>query len=479
MRRSCACLLPMTCTIRRSQVKLAFAWSILGLGLAVVTWFGAMIDPGLVKHGTLLAVLPLAIGYDNSVPVLLFKVSRYPFSHGSLGAIRSLGRVGVPIHAVIEDRFVPYALSRYLTSPIHLSPQLAERPAELVSKLKGIAERMGIRPILLPTDDEAALLTASHAATLRSHFITSEAGAELVSTLASKAGLYRLCMQHGVPTPATAFAKTRSEVVSLSETMRFPIVVKNSDPWIRLSQPAVRATTPVASREELLAMASSWPAAAHVILQEYIPDEAAEDWIFHAYCDRSSRALVAFTGLKQRSWPPRAGVTTAAIALPNDALSARATTFLKAIGYQGIVDTDWRFDARDGEFKLLDFNPRPGANFRLFTTEKDIDVIRAMHLDMTGRDVPAASPVSGRRLIVENLDLASRLFGRANAPAATKHRHSSTETAWFASDDPLPFFAMGVRFSGVAIRHLATAALRPLLRPATATQSRTSKSGGL
>jgi len=38
------------------------------------------------------------------------------------------------------------------------------------------------------------------------------------------------------------------------------------------------------------------------------------------------------------------------------------------------MDLDYRFDKRDGQYKLLDFNPRIGAQFRLLVDDNGLDV---------------------------------------------------------------------------------------------------------
>jgi D-aspartate ligase len=395
------------------------------------------------------------VKFDSSVPVLVLKIGRYPLSHGILGAIRSLGRAGVPVYAVSEDRFVPYAFSRFLTGQVLLPTTGREDAAVLLQALSRIAQRLGSKTILLPTDDEAAVFVAEHAATLGANFVLSTIEPGLPRMLASKRGLSRLCGQHNVPIPATHFARSVDEVLTYAHTARFPIVIKNSEPWVRITVPAVKATTIVESQEALASLASTWTSDPQVILQEYIPKACAEDWIFHAYFDTTSNPLVAFTGFKQQSWPPYAGVTTAAIALPNADLANTATAFCRAIRYRGVADMDWRLDHRDGRYKLLDFNPRIGANFRLFVSESGIDVVRAQHLDLTGRSVPTAPQVFGRRLIVENLYLASRLARGMDQTAKRAHPHGRIEFAWFAADDPLPFFVMALRFAGQILLRLA------------------------
>jgi predicted ATP-grasp superfamily ATP-dependent carboligase len=389
--------------------------------------------------------------YDTSVPALLFKIGHYPISHGILGAIRSFGRVGVPVYAIAEDRFVPYAYSRFLTHQILLRTSGREDADSILESLFEIGNRLGRKSLLLPTDDEAATLAAEHSTALSTKFILPAVAPRLPRLLASKRSLRLLCNQHGVATPATEYARSITDVLAFAETAHFPIVIKNSDPWTRLTTPAVRATTIAKTREALLSMAATWTEEPQVILQEYIPGECAEDWIFHAYCDRNSKPLVAFTGRKQRSWPPSAGVTTAASALPNEGLQTTATKFCDDIGFSGILDMDWRLDLRDGQYKLVDCNPRIGANFRLFVNEAEIDVVRAAHLDLTGRGVPASTQVFGRRLIVENLDFVSRMVATTAQPTDARNGEEQIELAWFAIDDPLPFLIMAIRFLGQAL----------------------------
>jgi predicted ATP-grasp superfamily ATP-dependent carboligase len=142
----------------------------------------------------------------------------------------------------------------------------------------------------------------------------------------------------------------------------------------------------------------------------------------------------------------------------NATLADQATAFCRHLGYHGIVDLDWRFDRRDGQYKLLDFNPRVGAQFRLFQNTDGTDVVRALHLDLTGRRVPPTDEVIGRRLIVENLDAAARLAYRSTATgswASGPDRGGPTELAWSAPDDPLPTLNMTLRFGWMVAQRLA------------------------
>jgi predicted ATP-grasp superfamily ATP-dependent carboligase len=195
-----------------------------------------------------------------------------------------------------------------------------------------------------------------------------------------------------------------------------------------------------------------------MIVQEYIPRDQAQDWIVHLYCDANSDCVVLFTGVKLRSWPPHNGPTASAYTMANPELGRLAERFCKEIGFRGIADLDWRLDLRDGKYKLVDFNPRVGNQFRLFETEQGIDVVRALYLDLTGRAVPAGTARTGRRLVVEHIDVVARpaYRGGNGYPAAPPPPPPvSTEFAWLSKDDFLPFLAIWPRLVkplGAALR---------------------------
>lgn len=400
----------------------------------------------------------MSLSVDQSVPVLIVKIGHYPLHHGGVGAIRSLGRLGVPVYAVTEQRFTPAASSRYLTKAFPW-PTTGSEPAEdLVAGLRKIASALPGRAVAVPTDDEAAVLLAEHADELSEHLLLPSVPRDLPRSLASKHGLSQLCAKHGVPTPRSALIESRTELDSVAGAFAFPIVLKNSEPWLRLASPAVGGSTLVWTPEELRAVAANWPDEPHVLVQEYLPREESTDWIAHI--TRHEAGLVTFTGVKVRSWPPHAGVTTYAYSVANPELAAITERFCAEVGFTGIADLDWRLDHRDGKYKLLDFNPRVGAQFRLFETHDGIDVVRAQHLALSGRPVPASPQVDGRRFVVEHLDMPARFAYRKSRPVPGSAGSGSTELAWLAADDPLPAFVTATKFVRPAVKHLAARVAR-------------------
>src|SRR5947207_15058151 len=113
------------------------------------------------------------------------------------------------------------------------------------------------------------------------------------------------------------------------------------------------------------------------------------------------------------------------------------------------MDLDYCVDKRDGQYKLLDFNPRIGAQFRLFEDRAGVDVVRALYLDLTGKRVLRARPIEGRTFIVEFHDLVASL-GYIRQGGLTLHAwwrslKGTREWAWCSRDDPLPCLMMCLR----------------------------------
>jgi len=385
---------------------------------------------------------------EMTVPVLVLKVGRYVLHHGAIGIIRSLGRMGVPVYAVVEDRFTPAAVSKYLTGAFVWETHGLDAQ-RLLEGMAIIGERLNRPTIVIPTDDAAAILIAEQGATLQRWFLFPQQPATLPRTLANKRELYLLCSRIGVASPEAVFPNSIDDVHKFVERVTFPIVAKAAESW--LLPVGARTTSILRTPEQAYAIYRN--AESHrvpnLIFQEYIAPAYSEDWFYHGYRNMRSDCCVGFTGRKLRSYPPFAGPTTLGKAVINDPLQQQAEALLDGISYSGIMDLDYRLDKRDGQYKLLDFNPRIGAQFRLFENHAGVDVARALYLDLTGRRVSRSRPITGRTFIVEFHDLAASI-GYFRQGWLTLHEwrlslNGTRELAWLSRDDPLPFLMMCIR----------------------------------
>ena len=386
----------------------------------------------------------------NRVPVVVLKFDPNVFHHGALGIVRSLGRLGIPVYAVQEDRWAPMAHSRYLRRSLPWMDAAADRAN--VTRLLELGRTLGERPILIPTDDVASIFVAEHRPELESSFRFPVVDPTVVRSLCSKQGLYHLCKQFGVPAPETWFPRSREEVGDLLEKVTYPLVLKAIDPWLLRGATKLPSVLIVEDSNELLRRYDEMedPYEPNLMIQEYIPGGPESVWMYNGYFNEQSESLVHFTGQKLRQHPPYTGMTTLGICQANEVVEATTKQFLKSVGYRGIVDMGYRYDCRDGQYKLLDVNPRIGATFRLFVGRSGVDVVRALYLDLTASPVEASQAVDGRRWLVENHDVVSSLRyirdGRLSAFGWWNSLQGVDERAWFASDDLLPFAMMAWRF---------------------------------
>jgi len=390
---------------------------------------------------------------DTSTPAVVLKLDANPMHHGGLGAIRTLGRLGVAVYGVHESALAPAANSRYLHGRWFWQPD-PEDTERLRTGLEQLAARIGRRAVLIPTDDAGAIFLAEHGAGLRKWFLFTAPPADLPRRLAGKYSMYTLCRELGVPCPLAAVPGSLDEARQFAAAAGFPLIAKLTAPWQRRGNggQALRSTTIVGSAAELDAVyQASGGDGSSLMLQEFIPAEPGGDWFFHGYCDAASVCRPAFTGVKDRSYPAHAGLTSLGHSASNARLSGEMARLFTRLSYRGIMDLDLRRDPRDGRYKLLDFNPRLGAQFRLFRDTAGIDVVLAQYLDLTGqpwpgRDRAAGEQVSGRRFLVENYDPISAVRywrdGELGVRAWAASLRGIDEAAWFARDDLRPFGLM-------------------------------------
>ncbi len=385
---------------------------------------------------------------DASTPVVVLIASRAPLLHGAMGVVRSLGRLGIPVYLASDGRPMPTVRSRYLAGSFTVVHDPAE-PGRLAAALEGVGRQLGRRAVLVPIDDVGALAVNDHADRLAGWFLFPRPDPGLARTLASKRELHLLCRRLGVPSPETVFPQDREDVLGFLERARPPVVVKAIDPLLLYQRPGARSVVIAHTQEELLA------AYDRMEVPERPEPYAAGVHPRRPGVDLDVQRLpgppLPLPGRLHRHASNASAFPTPARPRSGSADATRrwneaTTEFLAAVGYQGVVDLGWRYDARDGRYKLLDVNPRIGGTFRLFVASNGMDVARALYLDLTGQPVPAAAARDGRKWLVEPNDLqASLLYWREGTLTPGQWLGSLRgveEAAWFARDDLAPFLAM-------------------------------------
>lgn len=397
---------------------------------------------------------------DTTVPAVIL----YTYHYGQVGLLRTLGRLGVQVHGVDPHSSSPGFFSRYCKRKFIWDVD-GSSPNASVEYLLAVAKKIGRRSILIHTTDSGSGWLADNADALSEGYIFPKISKDIVQTLADKKKLYFLAQKYGVPTPEACFPNSLDEAQEFIKNITFPVVMKEI---YRAGSPRIGKQMFIAkNKSELLKYYQLYEnfKDPNFMLQEYIPGGDDSIWMFNGYFNETSDCLFAMTGKKIRQSPVHKGVTSLGICLNNPVINQMTKHLMKNIGYKGILDIGYRYDARDGKYKVLDANPRVGSTFRLFVSSNGLDVARAAYLDLTGQPVPPSEIIEGRKWFVEDRDLISSVRYHYERSLTLRQWMNSfqgvQEAAWFAQDDLLPFFVQCTRFSRKVLSQKDKGTLNP------------------
>jgi D-aspartate ligase len=390
--------------------------------------------------------------FNHSTPVLLLCCNT---PVGAIGAMRTLGRMGVPVYAMdVEKRGRVWA-SRYCRRCFRWDP-LGAPPEQSLEQLVDAGRRLKRSALLVPTFDEAAIFVATYYDTLKDYFICPRQDPELIRSLVSKKGIYLLARKCGVPVPETIWPQSRKEVLDFIQHVRFPAALK-AIRGLRLKLRAGVTAFIVHSADELVQLYDRFedPTCPNLMIQEYIDGTDRCGWGFNGYFNDRSECVLGGTTRRLHQNPVHVGVTSLSVIEHNEEVDRCARTFMSALGFRGMVNLGFRYDSNDGRYKVLDINPRLGSSFRSFVTRDGSDILRACYLDLTGQNVPQSASTEGRKWLLE-LDLRSCLVYRKEGQSLHSllgEYRGVRELAYFSPTDPMPLAALCLLGLWRTLRH--------------------------
>jgi predicted ATP-grasp superfamily ATP-dependent carboligase len=336
--------------------------------------------------------------------------------------------------------------SRYCRGCFDWDPLHAPIEKTLES-LQNVGRRLGERALLVPLFDEAAIFAASYREQLSEHFIYPVQSADLIRALVSKKEMFLLAQSLGVAVPATSWPGSREEVREFISRAKLPLALK-AIRGMRLKLRAGVTAFIVSSESELLELYDRYedPEVSNLMIQEYIPGNDSCGWGFNGYFNKDSKCVLGGTTHRLHQYPVHVGITSLAVIEQNADVDRAARTFMAALGYRGLVNIGFRYDARDGKYKVIDVNPRLGASFRSFVTNNGSDIVQACYRDLTGQSVPQSESWAGRKWMLERglrSCVAYHREGQAALEVLAPVR-GVNELAYFSARDPLPFCSMCV-----------------------------------
>ena len=357
-----------------------------------------------------------------------------------LAVARSLGQIGIRVRvADFKADRLTFASKYCLGTPI-----TADSVLELIQRVLTETSNELISPIVIPTSDAMVLGLVEHheryAGKLRTYQAIENG---LAAAVTDKASFYQQCRDADVPTAATAFPQNAAELLALSQRFQFPLLLKPVFGHLWRDRLKGHKLLVADSRQDLERLVESFGDEAEgLMVQEFIPGPEEDIWIGGIYRGEDGQHDGCFVGQKTRQYPPNFGSASYAKSIYNPDIEALSWKFLDAVDYRGICGTEFKLDRRDGQYKIIEVNPRPTLWFHLVSAA-GMNLFEHAFYDLAGQrlSAPIHSQIPGVRWCFQDKDFLTwgHHLKRLNLSPLITTFSPWNHGAVFSLRDPKPF----------------------------------------
>ena len=352
---------------------------------------------------------------------------------------RSLGRQGVPVWMITQPNIKLASYSRYTQRTLPWPNGDCESQIQYLLELAVLHGLDGW--VLFPTRDETAALLSKFHSTLSSRYRVSTPAWDVLRWAHDKRLTHRLAAQQQVDYPLTINPVSEADLET--DTCFFPAILKPAA-HTSVNRFTADKAWPVANREQLLARyreARELISPEMILVQELIPGGGESQFSCAALC-RDGVPIASLTARRTRQYPVDFGYSSSFVeTLDVPEIVAPSRRLLAAIRYTGLVELEYKFDARNGRYKLLDINPRLWT-WSPLGARAGVDFPYLLWQMMVGQPVPEQTGRTGVRWIRMSTDLPAAIHemlrGRLSLGAYLRSLRSPVEFSVMALDDPLP-----------------------------------------
>jgi len=286
-----------------------------------------------------------------------------------LGIARTLGQHGIPVIGLSSVRGGYGNFTRYARTV--LTPDSRHEPEALLETMLRLGEKLGRRSVVFPTRDDDLQFLDRYREQLSPHFNLVIPERSVLETCLDKWETSLWAKQAAVATPRCWMVESEEDLLRLHGDLSFPCVMKPiaSHHW-RLGSNwktvGERKAIGVSSWSQLLAeYAVISQAGKRVLLQEMIEGPDNMLVIMACYFDRKSNCLASFNTRKLLQSPESFGTGCIVQAENHPELYEPSVRLLKAINFTGIAEVEYKWDAVQKDFSLIEVNARPWDQHRL------------------------------------------------------------------------------------------------------------------
>jgi len=362
----------------------------------------------------------------------------------ALGIIRSLGRRGIPVYLLHDKHLCISRFSRY-TKQFIKTPKPSDE-SKFVNFMIELAKKRGVEGwILMPTNDAAVYTLSRHKEILEGYYRVSTPCWDVVKYAYNKKLTYQMAEKIGIPIPETFYPENIEELHEILSDICFPVIIKPAivDRFYKKTKTKVfKANT----KEELV---QAYIKASHIIdsseimVQEVIPGSPDNLYSFCSFF-KNGEVVGMCIGRRRRQRPMdfgNASTFVESVYVPE--LVDLGKRLLRAIGYYGLSEIEFKKDVRDSEFKLLEINARTWL-WHSLAIRCGVDFPYLLYRNINGEEI---RPVTSFRENVKfihiypdlNVVIKEILKGKMKLRDYLISLQGEKEFAVFSLDDPLPF----------------------------------------
>jgi len=360
-----------------------------------------------------------------------------------LAAIRSLGRLGIPVVGIDARPGMPGLKSRYCTAK--LCPDPVHAGDELLEFLVAEGRRLDRPGILFPASDPFVLFVSRYRDELSPWYRFALPSTDVMEAIVDKSRQYEMAEEVGTPYPRTFYPESLAEVERIKDLVDYPAFIKPhyGHLWREIYDCKGFQVHNPAELEERFAQIL--PSGLRVMVQSIIPGPNTSHFKVSAYIGQTGEPLAVFTLRKIRQWPTEFGIGTMVESLNYPEMRDLGLHFFRAIGYRGIGSIEFKKDARDGKLKMIELNPRLWLQNGL-ATDCGMNFPLIQYLDLSSQDPVPLTTFRERVCWLDSMDDLRAFWsyhkqGELSVRAWLGSVSRARSFATFALDDPGPFLS--------------------------------------
>ena len=309
-----------------------------------------------------------------------------------LGIVRSFQKTDIPVFVLIQQKdFISH--SRFCKTVMCPDPKSEDFVGFLYQYCKGMTNK----PVVFATADVFLIPLIRNKKRLEEVAYIPTCDQDLFDKLIEKKYLYQFAEQVGVACPKTKILLAEEIDMAITEGMLYPLIVK---PSVNITfqktfgQKALLMDAPE-DMQQFIAVVRSKKYMGPLIIQEFIPGDMTTLHTITSYADKNSEIRGYSIGHKIRQYPAKTGTITAGLVEHVGPILEMSRRFVKSVGFYGISNIEYKYDERDGLYKLMEINPRTGL-WNLSVLESGVNLPLMAYRDILGESIADESNEDGK-----------------------------------------------------------------------------------